>query len=94
MIHCLYFEIFHISYSVLFFPGLSVQPICGLRIASEVEGHKIKREPAVDPDIRFKYPEFLPHPYMKWRNPIREKLERADMLNRRKYLIIPEFYVG
>jgi len=45
-------------------------------------------------DARFKYPDFLPHPYTLWRNPIREKLERTDMLKRRAYIDIPEFYVG
>lgn len=44
--------------------------------------------------MRFKYPEFLPHPYIPWRHPIREKLERSDMLKRRSNITIPEFYVG
>lgn len=43
---------------------------------------------------RFIYPEFLPDPKMEWRNPIREKLERMDMLKRRSRIDIPEFYVG
>jgi large subunit ribosomal protein L19 len=47
-----------------------------------------------NPDIRFKYPDFLPHPFTLWRNPIREKLERSDMLKRRFHIDIPEFYVG
>lgn len=45
-------------------------------------------------DYRFIYPEFLPDPDMKRRNAIREKLERYDMLNRRRKVDIPEFYVG
>lgn len=45
-------------------------------------------------EYRFVYPEFLPDPKLEWRNPIREKLERMDMLNRRKHIDIPEFYVG
>jgi len=40
------------------------------------------------------YPEFLPDPKVEWRNPIREKLERLDMLDRRKQIDLPEFYVG
>lgn len=43
---------------------------------------------------RFVYPEFLPDPKIEWRNAIREKLERGDMINRRKQIDIPEFYVG
>ncbi|KAG4069532.1 hypothetical protein HA402_006898 [Bradysia odoriphaga] len=45
-------------------------------------------------EYRFIYPEFLPDPTIEFRNPIREKIERMDMLNRRIHLDIPEFYVG
>lgn len=45
-------------------------------------------------EFRFIYPEFLPDPKYEFRNKIREKLERSDMLKRRKVLYIPEFYVG
>lgn len=31
---------------------------------------------------------------MEWRNPVREKLERLDMIDRRTQIEIPEFYVG
>ncbi|XP_055716493.1 39S ribosomal protein L19, mitochondrial [Phlebotomus papatasi] len=48
----------------------------------------------IPPDFRHVYPEFLPDPKIEWRNPVREKLERMDMLNRRKQIDIPEFYVG
>lgn len=41
-----------------------------------------------------KYPEFVPNPDIKFRNKIREELERQDMLKRRKHVAIPEFYVG
>ncbi|CAG7734230.1 unnamed protein product [Allacma fusca] len=44
--------------------------------------------------FRFVYPEFLPDPRIDWRNRIREKLERVDMLKRRSVVEIPEFYVG
>jgi len=40
------------------------------------------------------YPEFLPDPNLEWRNKIREKLERIDMIKRRTNIDIPEFYVG
>lgn len=45
-------------------------------------------------EYRHVYPEFLPDPNPKWRNSLREKLERADMLKRRNQIDIPEFYVG
>lgn len=45
-------------------------------------------------EMRFKYPEMFPEPFMIWRNPIKEKLERKDMLARRSRIYIPEFYVG
>lgn len=45
-------------------------------------------------DYRFIFPEFLPDPNMKFRNTLREKLERKDMLARREKVEIPEFYVG
>ncbi len=44
--------------------------------------------------FRYVYPEFLPDPNLKFRNRIREKLERLDMLHRRSHIDIPEFYVG
>ncbi|EFA01965.1 39S ribosomal protein L19, mitochondrial-like Protein [Tribolium castaneum] len=45
-------------------------------------------------DLRRIYPEFLPDPKIEFRNPIREKLERSDMIARRANIEIPEFYVG
>jgi large subunit ribosomal protein L19 len=45
-------------------------------------------------DYRFIFPEFLPDPNPSFRNEIRERLERKDMLNRRDQVEIPEFYVG
>lgn len=53
-----------------------------------------QQQQQVPSDFRFKYPEFLPSPEYKFRNPIREKIERADMLSRRNQLNVPEFYVG
>lgn len=40
------------------------------------------------------YPEFLPDPKIEFRNSLREKLERQDMLAHRSQIDIPEFYVG
>lgn len=45
-------------------------------------------------NMRFAYPEFLPDPNMRYRNKIRERMERKDMLARRSNVEIPEFYVG
>lgn len=53
-----------------------------------------KNSSSVPLEFRFLYPEFLPDPKIEWRNPVREKLERLDMLSRREHIDIPEFYVG
>ncbi|KFM78856.1 39S ribosomal protein L19, mitochondrial, partial [Stegodyphus mimosarum] len=45
-------------------------------------------------EYRYVYPEFLPDPAFQHRHKIREKLERQDMLKRRRVMDIPEFYVG
>lgn len=45
-------------------------------------------------NYRFLYPEFLPDPNPLFRNSMREKLERMDMMARRQAIQIPEFYVG
>lgn len=36
----------------------------------------------------------MPDPKIEWRNPIKERLEREDMLARRENIYIPEFHVG
>ncbi|XP_043281897.1 39S ribosomal protein L19, mitochondrial [Venturia canescens] len=51
-------------------------------------------EDFVPPEYRFMYPEFLPDPKPEFRNRLREKLERMDMMARRAIVDIPEFYVG
>ncbi|XP_055613721.1 39S ribosomal protein L19, mitochondrial [Uranotaenia lowii] len=53
-----------------------------------------ERKSIIPPDYRFVYQEFLPDPKIEWRNPIREKLERMDMIDRRSNIDVPEFYVG
>jgi len=55
---------------------------------------KPERKSVVPSNSRFIYPEFLPDPKIEWRNSLREKLERMDMIQRRKHIVIPEFYVG
>lgn len=52
------------------------------------------RTPHIPASYRFIYPEFQPKPDALYRNPLREKLERQDMLRRRAVMNIPEFYVG
>lgn len=36
----------------------------------------------------------MPNPVYYFRDKIKEKLERQEMINRRKQILIPEFYVG
>lgn len=67
-------------------PELAVEST--IQSVEEPANHTIKLEQ------RFIYPEFLPDPKIEWRNPIRERLERQDMLKRRSQIEIPEFYVG
>lgn len=55
---------------------------------------KSEQEDLVPPEYRFLYPEFLPDPKPEFRNRLREKLERMDMMARRTVVDIPEFYVG
>ncbi|XP_052868917.1 39S ribosomal protein L19, mitochondrial [Anopheles cruzii] len=53
-----------------------------------------ERKSIIPPNYRHVYREFLPDPKLEWRNSLREKLERRDMLSRRANIDIPEFYVG
>ncbi|XP_059621411.1 large ribosomal subunit protein bL19m [Phlebotomus argentipes] len=48
----------------------------------------------IPPNFRHVYPEFLPDPNIEYRNTLMEKLQRTDMLKRRRQIDIPEFYVG
>ncbi|KAF7993473.1 hypothetical protein HCN44_010068 [Aphidius gifuensis] len=52
------------------------------------------QRPIVPSQYRHIYPEFLPDPKQEFRNKLREKLERTDMMARRSVIDIPEFYVG
>ncbi|XP_070492066.1 large ribosomal subunit protein bL19m [Chironomus tepperi] len=58
------------------------------------EKKKAKKPKKALTDMRFKYPEFLPQPDNRLRNPVLEKIMRKDMLDRRTQINIPEFYVG
>ncbi|CAK1593746.1 unnamed protein product [Parnassius mnemosyne] len=65
--------------------------------AEEAEKRPVGRRPRFqNPALEYRhiFPEFLPDPNPKWRNSLREKMERADMLKRRSQIDIPEFYVG
>lgn len=53
-----------------------------------------KKSSFFPPETRFQYREFLPDPTHQYRNAVRERLERQDMLRRRQQIFIPEFYVG
>jgi large subunit ribosomal protein L19 len=61
--------------------------------AAEEEDEKSHRV-MVPQNYRFVYPEFLPDPNLEFRNFVREKLERSDMMRRRTQIDVPEFYVG
>lgn len=72
-----------------------------LRNAANPAEHVTETEPIRNENVgkdllhyRFVYPEFLPDPKIEFRNKLREKLERQDMIARRSQLDIPEFYVG
>lgn len=66
--------------------------------APSVEQPSVKRqkynETAANRDYKYIYPDFLPNPVHYFRDKIREKLERRDMIERRKQINVPEFYVG
>jgi len=79
--------------------GSTSTPGAEIATRSQVESEAPRRNPQYELEdtftpYRFVYPEFLPDPNMKYRNRIREKLERIDMLKRREHVDIPEFYVG
>ncbi|KAG8230943.1 hypothetical protein J437_LFUL002976 [Ladona fulva] len=82
-------------YSLLFSKGTKPLSTCrGFLGQQQPLEASEERNPVAPPSYRFIYPEFLPDPKSEWRNAIREKLERKDMLERRAEIDIPEFYVG
>ncbi|XP_011637360.1 39S ribosomal protein L19, mitochondrial [Pogonomyrmex barbatus] len=60
----------------------------------KITEQNVEQKKTVLDKYRFVYPEFLPDPNPLYRNSLREKLERMDMLARRANIAIPEFYVG
>lgn len=86
------FTVLQISRSTSTVPPAEVQQSSD-NIAS---GKQLKpeRKSVIPSNSRYVYPEFLPDPKIEWRNSLREKLERMDMIQRRKHIDIPEFYVG
>lgn len=60
-------------------------------VATPKQGENVKNKIV---EYRHIYPEFLPDPKPDFRNQLREKLERSDMIARRTQIEIPEFYVG
>lgn len=60
--------------------------------APETDDEKKRRR--IPSEYRFQYREFLPDPTHKFRNAVKERLERKDMLDRRAQIYIPEFYPG
>lgn len=63
-------------------------------LSNKTAEQNFKQNEVTPSRYRFTYPEFLPDPNPKFRNSLREKLERMDMLARRTHIDIPEFYVG
>lgn len=61
---------------------------------TDTSSEKKKRNPLVPAEYRFQYREFLPDPRQRFRNHVRERLERKEMLDRRTQIHIPEFYAG
>lgn len=79
-----------LSYTVTF----STKPLAKEKESLGANTPTETRKPIAPATYRFIYPEFLPDPNIQWRNSIREKLERFDMIDRRTQIEIPEFYVG
>lgn len=51
--------------------------------AEHLDAAEKKRIVPIPENFREVYPEFLPDPKVEYRNAVREKIERMDMLNRR-----------
>lgn len=81
--------------NIFYFKGIAQRNSCIRQLTSNTKGNKenIPQKFSLA-EYRHVYPEFVPDPTVEFRNPIREKLERLDMLSRRAQIDIPEFYVG
>ncbi|XP_052894676.1 39S ribosomal protein L19, mitochondrial [Anopheles moucheti] len=73
---------------------LAPEPSNAAKVSSSGGNVHAERKSIIPPNYRYVYQEFLPDPKVEWRNSVREKLERKDMLDRRANIDIPEFYVG
>lgn len=64
----------------------------------EIAGRRTTNAESVVPpelaELRFAFPEFLPSPVLEFRDKVKDKLLRTDMIRRRTVIEIPEFYVG
>uniref|UniRef100_A0A7E4W4K7 Large ribosomal subunit protein bL19m n=1 Tax=Panagrellus redivivus TaxID=6233 RepID=A0A7E4W4K7_PANRE len=65
----------------------------GLASAAQTAAKKTQQKQSID-DFPLIYPDFLPSPVWNRRSALFERLQRADMLERRMHIDIPEFYVG
>lgn len=74
--------------------NLSDNANAAVAATNKVEEMPANRISKVPLESRLEYQEFLPDPDLNFRNPIREKLERADMIKRRSAIDVPSFYVG
>lgn len=78
--------------------ALGIRNLCSQVLKTTEKQHDIPRPSKADSkqftEYRHIYPEFLPDPKIEYRNTLREKLERDDMIARRGQIDIPEFYVG
>uniref|UniRef100_A0AC34G3N3 Uncharacterized protein n=1 Tax=Panagrolaimus sp. ES5 TaxID=591445 RepID=A0AC34G3N3_9BILA len=68
----------------------------GTAAAGKTSSTKATKKDALNQQIKdfpVIYPDFLPSPVWNRRSPLFERLQRADMLERRMHIDIPEFYV-
>lgn len=72
----------------------TAKPVFEVKEEPNEKKTKRKNNSFIPKDYRFQYQEFLPDPTIKFRNSVRERLERKDMLDRRTQIHLPEFYVG
>lgn len=73
---------------------LSAKAVVEVNKESTENKTKRRQNSFIPKEYRFQYQEFLPDPTLRFRNAVRERLERKDMLDRRTQVHIPEFYVG
>ncbi|OWF37658.1 39S ribosomal protein L19, mitochondrial-like [Mizuhopecten yessoensis] len=63
--------------------------------SAHIKKEDVDKSVKVPKDFTAMYPEFLPNRFEGWiTDNLRDALERKDMLNRRRQIHLPEFYVG